>query len=146
MQCYHKLSFLNKRETKVQTMQYKILTGIYPTRLKLFQWRITNSFICNYCEYFENIQHHFLNCDKTLCFWNSLYQWWIQFCTKCLSSSSKTILLGIIDRVCHKPHLNYVILKTKWYLYKTKYLKHEASFLDLWPYWKESLKTERSIA
>ena len=135
------------RETKIQTLQYKILHFFYPCRLKLYHWKIKNSSICIYCNTnsTDNLFHHFFNCQYTFAFWSSLQTWWKQFCRECCFCDLKDIMLGVVHKVCHKPQINFLILHGKWYIYRTKYLEQRLSFLDFLVELKTKLNTEKFI-
>jgi len=145
MKKYYCVPFNFIRDTKVQSMQYKLLHNFYPCNLKLYHWKIRDNSYCNYCNSVDNINHHFFECNEMVIFWNSLEMWWRQTCTNCFDNKIRNILLGIIGKQCHKPQLNYIILAAKFYIYRTKYLCKRTFFLDFLVELKNKLEMERFI-
>jgi exonuclease III len=127
------LPYRNVRDVKIQSLQYKILNHIYACRLKLKHWRL------------EPSDHHFFDCNEVSIFWNSLNNWWLNFCTKCNLRERGNVLLGHYNKCCHQYQLNYIGLKAKWYVSKRKYWGHNFSFLEFLPELKRELIIEEMI-
>ena len=139
------LPFTYIRECKIQSMQFKILNNIYPSRLRKRQWKVLASDVCFYCEEIDSIFHHFCDCAKMKLFWNSLKNWWFTICKDCSINTKTDILLGITDPVCHRTQLNFIILMAKWHIYRAKHLEQDCSFLEFLPELKSRLKIEELI-
>ena len=145
---YYKLPFESIRQTKIQCMQYKIINNIYACILKLYHWKIKNSSQCKYCDQVDNVLHHFYYCNDIKLFWNSFHNWWSQTCKKCIyvqALTAKQVVLGITEKVCHKPQLNYIILLAKWYIFRSKYLGEACFFIEYLSELKNNLESERVI-
>jgi len=134
------------KETKIQIMQFKIIHLFYPCKLKLFHWKIKDSPICNYCPEVDSLEHHLYYCDKTFKFWCTLQKWWANICQECKFIDVSKILLGIINRSCHKPQLNYIILVAKWYIYRSKYLEKDIIWMEFLSELKTKLLIESFIS
>ena len=145
MSKYFYIPYNSCRETKIQTMQYKLLHGIYPCRLKLFQWKIFTSNICLDCDMVDNLEHHFYKCQHMRIFWRSLAKWWLNICQTCTIDNELSVMLGIKNKNCHVTQLNYIILVAKWYIYRTKYLNDKCFSLDFLSELKGKIKCEESI-
>ena len=145
LKAYFTIPFECISECKVQSLQYKIIHGFYPCRLRLKQWRIIESDLCLYCDRPDNLLHHFVGCDKMVNFWNSFANWWSTLCKKCDVLSDRDVLLGRKGKKCHTLQLNFTIMYAKWYIYKTKYLELECFFLQFLPDLKYRLLMEEKI-
>ena len=145
---YYKLPFESIRHTKIQCMQYKIIHGIYTCNLKLYHWKIKPSSVCNYCEEIDTDTHHFYFCRDMAIFWNSFINWWYHICTNCITNKVLTltqVMLGVTEKVCHKPQLNFLIYLAKWYIFRSKYLEQKCFFVDYLTEVKNNLEIERVI-
>lgn len=60
--------FQASRETKLQSLQYKIIHRIFPCGSYLCRIRIRDW--CKYCDQTDSISHHLFRCDKVKPFWN----------------------------------------------------------------------------
>jgi hypothetical protein len=134
------------RDCKIQSLQFKIFHNIYICRKKLYQWKRKDSNICLDCDFIDDLPHHFIECVVMKRFWCSLKIWWHTICQCHDFDSSADILLGLDRRVCHKDQLNYIILKAKWYIYRTKYREEKISITDFLPELKNELDTEEFIS
>ena len=134
MKKYYQIPFINIRHTKIQSMQYKIIHNFYITNLKLFKWKIIDSSKCTFCDDIDNLEHHFFECRELQVFWNSFCNWWHQFCEKCCNVEllqCRQIILGIAEKVCHKPQLNYLILP---FVYFSKQICKNKNFFLRFPF------------
>ena len=148
MKKYYEIPYLYMRQTKIQTMQYKILHNFYACNLKLYKWKIVNSNKCLHCEITDTLEHHFFECVHMQVFWRSFCGWWKNYCVDCCPNdifTCKQVILGVIERVCHKPQLNYLLLLAKWYVFKVKYLQGRCFFLDFLSDVKVNLNIEQNI-
>jgi len=134
------------KETKIQVMQYKIIHLFYPSKLKLFHWKIKDSPICNYCTEVDNLEHHFFFCKETFSFWSTLLKWWKNTCQYCTFLDLASILLGVINKSCHKPQINFILLVAKWYIYRSKYLEKRLVWMEFLSELKTKLETESYIS
>lgn len=138
--------YLSTRETKVQSLQYKILNLFYPCGLKLKQWKIFDSSKCRHCTEVDDILHHFCDCWQIKLFWNSLNMWWRHLCSMCKAVEPKDIILGFTGKGCHIHVKNFVLLCAKWFIYRTKYLEETCVFLNFLPELKSKILINRRIS
>ena len=78
-------------------------------------------------------------------FWNSLETWWRSICNRCEPITIVDILLGIVERRCHRYQMNFILLYAKWFIYKQKYLEESCFFLKFLPDLKTRLLVEQNI-
>ncbi len=64
-----KLPFQVIRETKIETLQYKILHRIISCNKWLFNIKIKTSDVCDYCKDIDVIPHFFFHCMNVREFW-----------------------------------------------------------------------------
>ena len=127
-------------------MQFKILPNIYPCRLKLFQWKIVQTDLCQRCDDPDNLLHHFFYCNEMVIFWSSFKKWWSQFCDNCGEITPLSILLGTmqVENVISLS-LTLLYFLAKWYIYRNKYLGKRCCFLEYLPELKNRLLVEKMI-
>jgi len=145
MKKYNYVPYTYIQDCKIQSMQYKILHNVYPCGLKLYQWKIFTNAKCRDCGIIDNLSHHFYHCHHMVIFWNSVKNWWRNICTECSIATELQVLLGTVDKSCHKPQLNYITLAAKWYIYRTKYLEQKCCFLDFMVELKSRIKIEERV-
>ena len=135
------------RETKIQSLQFKIVHNTYPCGLKLKHWKIRPTSSCQDCTEVDNLQHHFYRCPDMRVFWSTIEKWWQHICPQCdcYFNNEYNILLGCIKKSCHRFQINYIILVAKWYLYRTKYLGAKCSATDFLRELKNKLNMEELI-
>ena len=72
----------------------------------------------------------------------SLNVWWYQICKNCNFKNEITVILGHIGKCCHNEQINYIVLKAKWYIYRTKYLEKPCFFMEFLSELKYHLRVE----
>ena len=64
------------KEPRIETesLVYKILHKVYPTRLHLFKWKISkiDDNLCTFCKEIDTYEHFFYNCKKINCIWKEV--------------------------------------------------------------------------
>lgn len=141
--------YLHVRETKLQTLQFKIIHRILPCNKLLKIYRIKDSDECEYCGKKDDIAHFFINCAASQMLWKRIWRW-LEFQVKCrhIILSEPEILLGVHGEY-HK-NLRYIInvicLFTKFYIYRQR-LYHQADCnFEVWcKEFKRRLDTEKYI-
>jgi exonuclease III len=115
-------------ETKIQTLQFKIVHNILPTMLRKYQWRVSPSKECTRCGETDDISHHLYKCYEMEIFWSSLGKWWTTICTECVFVENECcVVLGSLDSMCHLEQRNAIILWSKWHIYRAKHLGQPVS-------------------
>jgi hypothetical protein len=116
-----KLPFNCCKYTKYQSFQYKIIHRIFPCNEWLSKMNIKASGQCSFCEQKDSIQHHLIQCPKTLLFWKMFYKWWNSLNVPRISDIDMTnILFGHPEKCKLTDVLNYVLLIAKYHIYKQK--------------------------
>ena len=95
------LSFNTIRDSKLQSLQYKILYNIYPCNWYVSKWNHEISPLCNICKKPDTLIHFFAECDLVKPFWRSLNNWWNNIFEDELKISCKDILLGRLEETKH---------------------------------------------
>ena len=142
-----KQAFMTTRETKLQTLQYKILHRIIPCQKWLFDQRVISSPYCARCSdnCIDTILHHFIECRGLDNFWKSLETWWNNTSTLKVQLSKKHILFGMYYDNLDFSTLNYVILLSKWYIYTHVYRERKTDLHGFLVLLKHHLEMERQI-
>ena len=66
---YFKLLYACTKETRLRTLQWKILHNIYPTNILLYKMGKVNSSNCNFCGVRDFIEHFFCDCMQVRGIW-----------------------------------------------------------------------------
>ena len=137
------LAFRLLRDTKIQTLQYKILMRIFPCNSKLFRWKIVYSPRCNFCYEIDSIEHYLYECNLVRKFWSAFEKWWKHISDCYIHLATKDILFGIhLDDSKMLRALNYSILIAKRYIYVEKYKSNSLFFLVFLQDLKMRLETD----
>ena len=71
-------SYQTLRETKIQSLQFKIIHRIINCNKKLFDMKIKETPKCSYCDAIDDIPHFFMRCENVLDLWTRFFNWWNQ--------------------------------------------------------------------
>jgi hypothetical protein len=114
------LPYRVSRDTKYQTLQYKILNRVFPCNYMLAIWNVVDSELCTDCLLPDTLQHYFFECQQSHMFWINLSNWCNNTMYVYVPLNVFDILFGIItgndDNIIFS--LNYCILIGKWYIYR----------------------------
>ena len=129
----HYLPFKTIRETKIQSLQYRILHKTIQCNEWLQNLSIKQSNICELCnqDEIDTISHYFITCPTNMTFWISLIQWWhlISKNEEKLNDFQiiSLILLGspsITNKLQNKINnvyaLDFLLFQAKYYIYIKK--------------------------
>ncbi len=91
-QCY-----FCSRETKLQSLQFKIMHRIIPCKKWLLDQKVINSPSCEMCkeEKVDDMTRHFIECSGLNNFRNVFENWWKRIATYPIQLSGKLIMFGI---------------------------------------------------
>ena len=130
------------KDTKLQTFQYKILNQIIPCKARLFKWKMTDDYICQYCNEYDDHTHFFYTCYMSKEFWDQITNWIFNVLQVRVYLSKTDILFGIINTEQNQLFncLNYIILHGKRYIYVTKLNKIPMFSLDFLVQLKNNLE------
>jgi hypothetical protein len=114
----------NIRDTKMQSMQYKILCRIINCKKKLFDWKILEDKKCVVCGLEDDLQHFFIDCKNVKVFWKNVLDWWnrlnILEINLYREELRENLLFGFLNTSNWYNVLNYVIMCAKWYIYMNR--------------------------
>ena len=63
------------KETKLLSLQFKIINNIWPVRAKLYDWKIVDSRNCIKCGKIDDVFHAFCQCPETLSFLQDVFNY-----------------------------------------------------------------------
>ena len=140
------LPFKTTLDTKLREFQYKILNRILYTNKMLFKFKKVDSPLCDFCEKeLETIEHLFFHCTKVSMFWNDLKSVLDSF-NITIRFDIMNVLFGILDTDNISILVNYIILESKYFIYRCKLNKGCLCVSLLVDKFKKTFQTERFIA
>ena len=140
------LPFKTTLDTKLREFQYKILNRILYTNKMLFKCKKVDSPLCDFCEKeLETIEHLFFHCTKVSMFWNDLKSVLDSF-NITIRFDIMNVLFGILDTDDISILVNYIILESKYFIYRCKLNKGCLCVSLLVDKFKKTFQTERFIA
>ena len=140
------LPFKTTLDTKLREFQYKILNRILYTNKMLFKFKKVDSPFCDFCEKeLETIEHLFFHCTKVSMFWNDLKSVLDSF-NITIRFDIMNVLFGILDTDNISILVNYIILESKYFIYRCKLNKGCLCVSLLVDKFKKTFQTERFIA
>ena len=106
------------KETKLQWFQFRLINRILSCNKYLFKINKRDNDLCCFCNTeTESLLHLFIYCNTVNSFWLDFKDWVKEKTNYCFNMCAKTILFGSnVDAV-----LNYIILLTKFFIYRCKY-------------------------
>lgn len=139
--------FRATRETKLQSLQYKINHRTFPCGAYLARVRIRDSDWCTFCDESDSITHHLFRCAKVRPLWSALAGWFRQQVNLYLDNlTAKEIILGLPQGAYQRDVINSILLSFKFYVFRQKRF-HEGE-LDM-RHWltefKTKIKTEKWV-
>ena len=147
----YRIPYNVSRETKLQSMQFKILHRIFPCKRWLFVHKVTETENCEECDRTDTLVHYFFTCPANHRFWQSFVNWWSNI--NCFNSkwtlTQQDAILGIwkTDR-CEKSKIvmiNYCMLLAKWIIHRCKIRKTEPSLYEFLTELRMKLDIEKHI-
>lgn len=140
-------TFSSSRETKLQSLQYKLLNRIVPCGVHLKQIRIRDTDECNYCQSRDTIVHFFCQCQQVCAFWNKVCTWFRQTVDLYLDRLSQKEFLFGLSKDCHRSKvINSILMQICFYIFRQKlFHQSELSLVHWLREFKGKLETERWI-
>ena len=121
------LPFLCTKETKLQTMQWKILHHIYPSNILLEKMKIKDSDKCEWCGVIDTSIHFFFECSIVKVIWKEIEKLIFSKTGHTVHLTAKSVLLGITHNKNYGKQksniINLLILIGKHTISKGKYGK-----------------------
>ena len=138
------MAFNVTRDTKVQSLQYRIIHRTYPCNYWLSKWNHDISNKCSFCEDIEYLEHHFLECSTLSAFWNGIKNWWHVNLGCTFNLNAKDVIFGICNAYDNAifEYINYFILMAKYYIMKCRKRELQIEVQDFIHYMKYKLEIE----
>jgi hypothetical protein len=155
----YSMSFKTTRETKLQSLQYRLLHRTIQCNEWLFKLKIKSSNICDICnnKEIDTIIHFFINCPNCKTLWTSLIQWWHTISNNREKLNDyqiiSLIMLGhssisntLKEKMTSTYALDFVILQAKYYIYIHKANKNNNfDFYTFLPILKKKIEYEYQV-
>jgi len=87
----------------------------------LFNWKIKDTGLCNYCPQIDTLEHHLYDCSVSKIFWKDLSNWLFINLDVRFNFAKCEILLGFLgsdEQILNG--INLLILLGKWFIHKEK--------------------------
>lgn len=115
------MSFRATRETRLQSLQYKILHRTLPCRKYLKTIRVTETDSCSLCGEQDTIQHFIHDCSKTKKLWEMVGRWSFRIGGPDINALTQNeIIFGIPPQHRQAGLVNFLTMYTKFYIYRQK--------------------------
>ena len=88
-------SFKCTNESYLQSLQWKIMHGIYTTGTTLQKMKIRQSDLCLFCGEIDTLQHFFFECSKVKCVWEEIGRHIESIANKYIPLSARKIIIGL---------------------------------------------------
>lgn len=136
------------RETKLQSLHFKIINRVVPCNQFLKQIRIKNSDSCDLCGQVDSMLHFFFECPSVQTFWSSLCGWFNGVESLALDALSlKHFMFGVPRSFNKEKIVNFILMNTNFFVFRQR-LFHEGK-LELLQWLREfkvKLLMERHIS
>lgn len=133
--------------TKLHWFQYRILHRILATNCLLVKMKIIEDNLCSFCRVLpETIEHLFWHCTLVTEFWESIDAWLYETIHFSLNINKQTALFGITYNVRANKPINYILILTRYYIYKCRINNKQLSLQAWRKEVKQFLNIEKYIA
>lgn len=123
-----KRAFAITSDTKLQSLQFKIIHAITLCRKYLRQITVVDDEKCTHCGEVDDITHFFFLCPKNQTFWNSIRQWLARHANINLDQiTPKEAILGVDDLSSAGRITNFVLLHFRFFLHRQR-IFHDNKF------------------
>lgn len=107
--------------TKIHWFQFRILHRILATNDLLFKCNIKQDNLCSFCKKFpEKIEHLFWQCNIVMKFWEMIERWIYEKNNYLLNVDKQRAILGIMNVNEYNKPINYILILTRYYIYKCR--------------------------
>ena len=134
------------RNTRLQSLQYKILHRIYPCNYWISKWEPNTNELCMSCNTPDTIQHYFYLCSDVYPMWSFFQNWWQTNMKTNVVLSESVIVFGIAPVTKENTALNLCILLGKQYIGNQKYNENRCSLYNLLLKIKHHIAVEKFIS
>ena len=141
-----KQPYFATRETKLQSLQYKIIHRIFPCKKWLHIQTVADTPYCDFCDNeVDDIVHYFFGCSTLNNLWSHLERWWNRTADYQVKVTPKHIIFGFYYDNESFSNVNYVLLLAKWYIKCQRYHERHIDFYSFLSVLKQHLLTEKYI-
>ena len=109
------------KNTSLRTFQYKVLNNVLYLNFKLFQFKVSTTSLCSYCnQHDETVQHLLSKCNKVISLWTEI-KFYFANDIKLTELCPQIAILGCTntdDRYLITQNL--ILLIFKFYVYKSR--------------------------
>ena len=88
------IPFKCSNETRLQSLQWKILHGIFPTGTLLTKMKLRANTNCQFCDSIDTLQHFFYDCPLSKVVWKEIERKLETLCNRYTHFSAKNVLIG----------------------------------------------------
>ena len=140
------LPFKSTIDTKLREFQYKYIMRIIPTNKYLFKCNLTQSNLCDFCSsYIETVNHLFWECHYVQHFWSEL-KTYLSNLNINITFDLSTITFGVIEKGLHNTLKNYILICSKYFIFRSKYMKTIPCIKMFKNYLNKKIEMEKHIA
>lgn len=114
-------NFSSTRETKLQSLQFKVLHRVVPCGVHLKHLRIRETDECPSCKQRDSVVHFFFHCHLVQSFWRQVCAWFKSSVELYLDQlTPKEVMFGL-PRQCHKSGvINFILMQVRFFIYRQK--------------------------
>ena len=140
----YKLAFNITKDTKVQSLQYKILQRIFPCNYWLSKWNKDINDSCRFCNQTDYLEHYFYECQTLNELWEGIRNWWLQNIGCTFNLSAKDVILGVCNAFDEYilEMINFTILLAKYYIMKCRKDETHIELTNFLYFMKKQLEIE----
>lgn len=109
------------RETKLQSLHFKIMNRVIPCNKFLKQIRIKSTDSCELCGLEDSLLHFFFECTTVKGFWASLCAWFDRVENLALANLSPRHFMFGVPRSHYKEKMvNFILMNTKFFIFRQR--------------------------
>lgn len=126
-------TFSATRETKLQSLQFKVINRIVPCGVHLKQLRIRETEECPLCLHRDSIVHFFFHCPVVQTFWGHVCAWFRRTADLYLDSLTPKEFMFGLPSPCHKNKIiNFILMQVRFFIYRQKLFHNSDLSLTHW--------------
>lgn len=112
-------NFASTRETKLHSLQFKVLHRIVPCGVHLKQLRIRETEECPICKERDSVVHFFFHCHVVQSFWKQITTWFRSSAGLYLNKLNLKEFMFGLPKQCHKSGMiNFILTQVRFYIYR----------------------------
>lgn len=113
--------FKSVRETKIQSLQYKVINRVIPCNSYLKQLRIRENDLCSFCNKPDSIAHFLFLCPIVQGFWANVCAWFSnQVNLQLQDIETKEFVFGTDIGTSKGKIINFILLQLKFFVHRQK--------------------------